>query len=112
MSTEYNVVVFDKPNVDRLKVRSQHLAGIVSAVNSGVLTLGGAIYHDEAKTKFAGSTLQVAANSKQEVIDFLKTDVYYKEGIWDLDNAIIHPVGLAVRLPKKLDGVPDSFYNV
>ena len=35
---------------------------------------------------FKGSSLILEAASKAEVIEFLKTDVYYKEGVWDVEN--------------------------
>ena len=35
---------------------------------------------------FAGSSIIYLADSKQEVIDFLKTDVYYESGVWDVEN--------------------------
>ncbi|KAK6459095.1 uncharacterized protein RJT20DRAFT_4677 [Scheffersomyces xylosifermentans] len=112
MSIEYNVIVYDKPNVDRTKVRPAHVAAIASVVNSGIVKAAGAIYHDDAKTKFAGSAFHLVADSKEDVIEFLKRDIYYKEGIWDIENVIINPIGLAVRLPKKFDGVSEVLYQV
>lgn len=112
MSTEYNVIIFDKPNVDRSEVRPYHFSQIPGAVNSGVVKSAGAIYHDEAKTKFAGSAFHLVADSKQQVIDFLKKDIYYEKGIWDIESAIIHPIGLAARLPKALDGVNEELYKL
>lgn len=36
--------------------------------------------------KFAGSSLVVVAETKEEVIAALKNDIYSKEGVWDVDN--------------------------
>lgn len=36
------------------------------------------------------------AESKEKVIQRLKEDVYYKNGVWDVDNAEITPMKLAV----------------
>ncbi|SGZ46499.1 CIC11C00000005060 [Sungouiella intermedia] len=102
---EWNVIVYDKPGTDRSQVRPQHVAAIPEAVNSGIVTSVGAIYHDVEKTKFAGSTFHLMAESKEEILDFLKKDVYYASGIWDLDSVVAHPVGIACRLGKEMPGV-------
>lgn len=111
MSTEYNVIVYDKPNTDRSKVRPQHVADIPANVPNPIRSAG-AIYKDEAKTQFAGSAFHLVANSREEIIEFLKKDVYYREGIWDIDNVVINPIGVAVRLPKKMDGVDAVHYKI
>ena len=41
---------------------------------------------DPSTWKFNGSTIVVEASSKEEVIGILKSDVYAKEGVWDVDN--------------------------
>ncbi|EGW30867.1 uncharacterized protein SPAPADRAFT_62773 [Spathaspora passalidarum NRRL Y-27907] len=111
MSIEYNVIIYDNPHADRSKVRAEHVANIPSNVPSPILSAG-AIYHDDAKTQFAGSAFHLVANSREEVLEFLKKDVYYREGIWDIDNVIINPIGVAVRLPKKMEGVDASLYKI
>lgn len=111
MSTEYNVIIYDFPNSDRSKVRPQHVADIPANVPNPIRSAG-AIYQDEAKTKFAGSDFHLVANSKEEVIEFLKKDIYYREGIWDINSVVINPIGVAVRLPKKMDGVDESNYKI
>lgn len=111
MSTEYNVIIYDFPNSDRSKVRPQHVADIPANVPNPIRSAG-AIYQDEAKTKFAGSAFHLVANSKEEVIEFLKKDIYYREGIWDINSVVINPIGVAVRLPKKMDGVDESNYKI
>lgn len=111
MSTEYNVIIYDFPHADRSKVRPQHVAAIPANVPNPVRSAG-AIYKDESKTQFAGSAFHLVANSRDEVIEFLKKDIYYREGIWDIDNVIINPIGVAVRLPKKMDGVDESLYKI
>lgn len=102
---EWNVVVFDKPGVDRTPVRQQHIENIPKLVNDGIFLSAGPIYHDVEKTKFAGSSLQLLAESREEVIEILKKDIFYSAGIWDLDNVIANPVTIAVRLPQKMPGV-------
>lgn len=102
---EWNVIVFDKPGADRSQVRPQHVAAIPAAVNSGIVTSVGAIYQDVEKTKFAGSTFHMMAENKEEILEFLKKDVYNENGIWDLESVIAHPVGIACRLGKSMPGV-------
>lgn len=103
--TEWNVIVYDKPGTDRTEVRPQHVAAIPASVNSGIVTSVGAIYKDVERTQFAGSTFHMMAESKDEIVEFLKKDVYYTAGIWDLDSVIANPVGIASRLGKTMPGV-------
>lgn len=102
---EWNVIVFDRPGTDRTEVRPKHVAAIPESVNSGIVTSVGALFKDESKTSFAGTALQLMAESKEEILDFLKRDIYYTSGIWDLDSVIVHPVGVAARLGKTMPGV-------
>jgi len=36
------------------------------------------------------------AENKEKVVEALKKDIYYREGVWDVDNAEITPMKLAV----------------
>lgn len=105
MKSEWNVIVYDKPGTDRSQVRPQHVADIPASVNSGIVTSVGAIYKDVERTQFAGSALHMMAESREEIIEILKNDVYYKAGIWDLDSVIANPVGIACRIGKPMAGV-------
>ncbi|KAH3672546.1 hypothetical protein OGATHE_002191 [Ogataea polymorpha] len=60
------------------------------------------VYDKPGTTEFAGSSYNIVANSREEIIEFLKTDPYYKAGIWDVDNALIYPYGCAGRLAKDI----------
>ena len=40
------------------------------------------------------------ADSKEECIKPLKEDIYYKSGVWDVDNAEITPMKLAFVRPQ------------
>lgn len=102
---EWVVTIFDKPGTDRSKVRPQHIAAIPETVNSGVITAAGAIYKDVEKTQFAGSTFHLMAESKDEIAEILKKDIYYESGIWDIDSIVAYPVGIAVRIGKPMAGV-------
>lgn len=112
MPIEWNVIVYDKPGTDRTATRPTHVANIPQAVNQGIVTSVGAIYQDAEKTKFAGSAFHLIANSKEEIVDFLKKDIYYENGIWDINSIVAHPIGVACRLPKKINGVNIDFSNL
>ncbi|KAI1817348.1 hypothetical protein GGS20DRAFT_582486 [Poronia punctata] len=100
-STKYDwlVVVPDKPGkqADRLKVRAQHFEGIRPLAEAGFLKTGGAIFNDipegtdASKYDFYGSSLVCVAESKEEVLEVLKKDIYATSGVWDLENAQIWP---------------------
>ncbi|WPK25162.1 hypothetical protein PUMCH_002465 [Australozyma saopauloensis] len=102
---EWAVTIFDKPGADRTAVRPRHVAAIPDAVNAGVFTAAGAIYKDVEKTQFAGSTFHMMAESKEEIAEILKKDIYYEEGIWDIDSIVAYPAGIAVRIAKPMAGV-------
>ncbi|KFA63873.1 hypothetical protein S40285_04459 [Stachybotrys chlorohalonatus IBT 40285] len=74
-------------------------------VDSGAWKMGGAILNevpagDDASTfDFAGSTLVCVAESKEEIVEQLKKDVYATSGVWDVDQAQIWPLKCAFRHP-------------
>jgi hypothetical protein len=52
---------------------------------------------DPSKWDFMGSTLVCWAESKEEIIEELKKDIYTKSGVWDLDKVQIYPFKAAFR---------------
>ncbi|SCW02298.1 LAFE_0F03356g1_1 [Lachancea fermentati] len=101
---EWCAIVYDKKGSDRSQERPAHLAGIPPLVEQGKLVCAGAIYHDVVDgkpTNFAGSHLQIVADTKEEALEVIKNDVFAKKGIWDLDSILIFPFGCAVRKEKK-----------
>ena len=53
----------------------------------------------EGKTlMMKGSVLIAVAGSSEEVLDFIKEDVYSTRGVWDLDKVQIFPVCVVFRL--------------
>lgn len=107
----YHVIVYDKPGVDRMSVRAQHLKDIPSKVNRGEIKAAGPVFSDESRTKFAGSFFFLDVADRAEVFEFLKKDVYATAGIWDLDNVSIFPMASAVSLPQRMDGVDEKHYK-
>lgn len=96
---EWCAIVYDK--ADRSKARAAHLAGIPPLVEQGKLVCAGALYNAPTKEgeepTFAGSHLQIVADTKEEAIEIIKADTFAKEGVWDLDNILIYKFGCAVR---------------
>ena len=48
-----------------------------------------------------GSTLIMEGDSREEIIAALKEDIYYKSGVWNVDEAQIIPMKLAFVRPAK-----------
>ncbi|KAI1269998.1 hypothetical protein F5Y18DRAFT_421477 [Xylariaceae sp. FL1019] len=104
---EWLVVVPDKPRVHekRLEVRSKHLAGTASHVESGKFKTGGALLNekpdsdDATKFSFYGSTLTLVASSREEVIELLSRDIYATSGVWDMDKVQVWALKAAFRNP-------------
>ncbi|KAK4162658.1 hypothetical protein QBC43DRAFT_321281 [Cladorrhinum sp. PSN259] len=104
---EWLVVVpdFAGAGAKRLEIRPQHFAGLGPAVASGLYKFGGAVLHDPPTSSdpstfnFAGSTVVILAESREEIKELLKNDVYAKEGVWDVENAQMWPLLCAFRYP-------------
>ncbi|KAI1439275.1 hypothetical protein GGR50DRAFT_690619 [Xylaria sp. CBS 124048] len=104
---EWLVVIPDKPGMHekRLEVRAQHLIGAKELSDKGFVKTGGAIFNekpegnDASKFSFYGSTIICEAESKEEVIEALRQDIYSKSGVWDVENAQIWPAKIAVWAP-------------
>lgn len=41
---------------------------------------------EPSSLQFAGSTIIAVAESKEEVLEILKKDVYAQTGVWDVEN--------------------------
>jgi uncharacterized protein len=69
---------------------SDHIKNLKSVVDSGFLLMGGATLDEPIKEgegpKINGSALIALAESKEEVLEKLKEDVYYKTNVWDADK--------------------------
>lgn len=96
---EWCAIIYDKKGSDRSQFRAQHLVGIPPLVEQGKFVCAGAIYNDDGS--FAGSHLQIVADSKDEALSIINADIFAKEGIWDLDSLIIYNFGCAVRIEKQ-----------
>lgn len=54
---------------------------------------------------FAGSTVIAVAESKEEILEILKNDVYVKEGVWDLSKVCEPPYFVSLAVLAHLVGV-------
>ncbi|OBA22279.1 hypothetical protein METBIDRAFT_40609 [Metschnikowia bicuspidata var. bicuspidata NRRL YB-4993] len=99
---EWLVIIYDKPVNKRLAFRSDHLAKVPEKVKCGVISSCGPIFKDESKLEFIGSSFTIQAETKSEVLEFLKLDVYAEKGVWDFSNVVIHPYQPFYRSAKEL----------
>ncbi|KAG5936851.1 hypothetical protein E4U53_000139, partial [Claviceps sorghi] len=91
---EFLVIIPDKPGVKdkRLEVRPTHLKNMTPRVESGDYKMGGALLNsvpagdDPASFDFMGSTIVCRAETKEQVLEQLKNDVYVTSGVWDLEK--------------------------
>lgn len=94
---EWLVVIFDNAAGQRLAFKTQHLAALRSNIESGVVTSGGPLFKDGAKTNPFGSIITIRANSRAEVVKFLKQDIYAEKKVWNFDTLMVHPCALRYR---------------
>lgn len=84
----------------RLSVRQEHLQGLQKDPEDFWL-FGGAFLEEPIKEgetpKMKGSAMLIRANTKEEVIERLKNDVYVKGGVWDWDKVQVLPFKCALR---------------
>lgn len=97
------MIIYDKPVNQRLAFRAQHLAKIPESTANGPVTSCGPIFKDESKTEFLGSSYTIVAETRSQVIDFLKKDIYLANDVWDFDNVVIHPYTAVYREGKELN---------
>ncbi|KAL9108645.1 MAG: hypothetical protein Q9227_006591 [Pyrenula ochraceoflavens] len=102
-SYEWLCIIPDTPSslAKRLEVRNQHLKNITPHVDAKIVTLGGAMLAEQPKegeqAKMEGSVMLVRANTREEVVERLKTDVYTTSGVWDMEKTQIIPFRTALR---------------
>jgi len=88
---------------ERLKVRSDHLKNIKPLVESGFWVMGGASLEEPVKEgegpKMNGSVMIALADTKDEVLEKIRKDVYYTSGVWDGSKIQIFPFKSAIRTP-------------
>ena len=66
---------------------SKHLEAVKPNVSAGVVNFGGALLDDPVKEgealKINGSAMLISADSKEDAMKIIESDIYYKSGVWD-----------------------------
>jgi uncharacterized protein len=79
-----------------------HLADAESEFKRGFWVVGGPYLTEQPVEgrvpSILGSTLIAVADTKQEVLDRIRLDVYTKEGVWDLEKVQIWQFRSTMRI--------------
>jgi hypothetical protein len=71
-------------------VNSDHLKNLTPDVDSGFWKMGGALLEEVPKDgealKIFGSVMLANAATKEQVIEQLKKDIYFKSKVWDFEK--------------------------
>jgi len=100
---EWLVMVPDMPNAlaKRVEIRPKHLEDVKSEFVAGNFVLGGAYMSSPPKEgetpPMIGSALIAVAETKEDVLEKLRKDIYATSGVWDVENAQIWPFKSALR---------------
>ncbi|CCE62251.1 hypothetical protein TPHA_0C00950 [Tetrapisispora phaffii CBS 4417] len=97
--SEYVVVIKDHAGAEKLREQHgpEHFGNIPPLVDAGIVVCGGAMFNEEGSP--VGSHIQIVADSREQVLEMLKKDVFARENVWDLESAIIYKFDCAVRKP-------------
>lgn len=93
---QYLVIAYDNENMleKRLEVRDAHVAGTKKLMAEGKILNAGALIEDE---KMVGSTLFIDFETEDEINDWLESEPYVVNGVWNMDEFQITPIKV---LPK------------
>ncbi|KAK5127459.1 hypothetical protein LTR85_006798 [Meristemomyces frigidus] len=86
---EWMIILPDKPGMlaKRMEVRPDHLSALKPLVDSNFFVFGGASLEEPLKEgegpKANGSVMLALADTKEEVLEKVKEDIYAKSGVWD-----------------------------
>lgn len=101
--SEWIIILPDHPGVlqKRQQVRPDHLCNLKPNADAGLWTFGGAFSDDHPPAGEApnvkGSVMLAYADSKEQVLEELKKDVYCTSGVWDWDKVQIYAFRSALR---------------
>ncbi|EPS35686.1 hypothetical protein H072_10839 [Dactylellina haptotyla CBS 200.50] len=102
---EWLVILPDKTDADavkrRLEVRGKHLEAAMERASQGIINFGGIMLHEHIKEgetpKFKGSIMLFKLETKEEVLEIIKSDKYIENNVWDLEKMEIYPFRTALR---------------
>ncbi|KAM5380343.1 hypothetical protein ACJZ2D_003445 [Fusarium nematophilum] len=78
----------------RMRVRETHIKDMIKHIDSGLFQMGGATLDGQS---IDGSAIIARARTEAEILDILKSDVYARSGVWDLDRARFIPFKCVYR---------------
>nr|ANF07294.1 YCII-related domain protein [Paecilomyces fulvus] len=100
---ELLVIIPDKPNVleRRIAIRPKHSPNFVRLHNEGYVSWAGPLFEKhvsgDVQRPFKGSAMVVNEQNREGFIQKIASDVYVKEGIWDLERAQVIPFRTTMR---------------
>ncbi|KAF5687001.1 ToxD-like protein [Fusarium denticulatum] len=77
----------------RMRVRKTHIEEMIKHIDSGLFQMGGGTL---AENTVDGSAIIARAKSEADIMSVLKTDIYARSGVWDLDKIQFIPVYVKV----------------
>ncbi|KAK4549820.1 hypothetical protein LTR36_005121 [Oleoguttula mirabilis] len=92
---EWMIILPDKPGMlgKRMEVRPDHLSSLKPLVDSNFFVFGGASLDEPLKEgegpKINGSVMLALADTKEEVLEKIRADVYSKSGVWDESKELV-----------------------
>ncbi|RSL95706.1 hypothetical protein CDV31_013764 [Fusarium ambrosium] len=75
----------------RMRVRETHIKEMIKHIDSGLYQMGGGTLKGD---EVGGSAIIACAKSEADVMEVLKTDIYARSGVWDLDKVQMIPWAL------------------
>lgn len=94
---QYLIIAYDNDNAldKRLASREAHVEGARKLMAQGKIVNAGALIEDE---KMVGSTLLVDFDTDDELDEWLESEPYVVNGVWNMEEFQIVPIKL---LPKQ-----------
>ncbi len=94
---QYLIIAYDNDNAldKRLASREAHIEGARKLMAQGKIVNAGALIEDE---KMVGSTLLVDFDTDDELDEWLESEPYVVNGVWNMEEFQIVPIKL---LPKQ-----------
>ncbi|KAF3915958.1 hypothetical protein AA313_de0206996 [Arthrobotrys entomopaga] len=90
---EWLVILPDKTDAEAVNRRLAHLEAANAKVAEGKINFGGVMLHEHIKEgetpKFKGSVMLFQAETKEEVMEIVKGDVYVDNDVWDLEKVLV-----------------------
>ncbi|KAI8716393.1 PKS-ER domain-containing protein [Fusarium sp. LHS14.1] len=83
----------------RMKVRETHIKEMIKHIDSGLYQMGGGTLNGG---QVNGSAIIARAKTEADVIEVLKTDIYARSGVWDLDKMQMIPSTAIIQKGKSL----------